>query len=139
MTASAAPRTLGIHHAGLTVPDIAATRAFFIDALGFSQVGEVPDYPAVFVSDGTVMLTLWQVQVEPEAVVDFDRRSNVGLHHFALRVANEAALAELARELGARDDVSIEFEPEALGGTPIRHMMCTIPGGVRMELIALPE
>ncbi len=51
-------RTQGVHHIGLTVPRIDATQAFFQEALGFSQVGEVPDYPAVFVSDGTVMMTL---------------------------------------------------------------------------------
>ena len=33
--------------------------------------------------------------------------------------------------------VEIEFAPEPLGDGPARHMMCTIPGGIRMELIAL--
>ena len=45
--------TQGAHHIGLTVPDLAETRAFFLDTLGFSQIGEVPDYPAVFLTDGT--------------------------------------------------------------------------------------
>ena len=54
------PFTLGAHHIGLTVPDLDQTKAFFEGALGFQQVGEVPDYPAVFISDGTVMLTLWR-------------------------------------------------------------------------------
>ena len=40
--------TQGAHHVGLTVPDLTATRAFFVDILGYDQVGEVPDYPAVF-------------------------------------------------------------------------------------------
>jgi catechol 2,3-dioxygenase-like lactoylglutathione lyase family enzyme len=52
--------TRGAHHIGLTVPDLAKTRTFFIDTLGFAQVGEVPDYPAVFLSDGTTLITLWQ-------------------------------------------------------------------------------
>ena len=37
--------THGLHHLGLTVPDLAATKAFFVDTLGFRQVGEKPDYP----------------------------------------------------------------------------------------------
>ena len=37
--------TKGAHHIGLTVPDVTKTRAFFVDSLGFEQVGEVPDYP----------------------------------------------------------------------------------------------
>ncbi len=57
---SPAARTQGIHHAGLTVPDLAATRTFFEEVLGFEARGEKPDYPAVFLSDGSVMITLWQ-------------------------------------------------------------------------------
>jgi len=128
-------RTHGVHHAGLTVPDLAAARAFFRDALGFKQVGEVPDYPAVFLSDGAVMITLWQAE-DPASAVPFDRRRVIGLHHLALRVADDAALDKLSGELGARDDVKIEFEPEPLGGGPTRHMMLAIPGGIRLELIA---
>ena len=41
--------TRGAHHIGLTVPDLARTRAFFLDTLGFVQVGEVPDYPALMI------------------------------------------------------------------------------------------
>lgn len=132
---TAAARTQGIHHAGLSVPDLAAARSFFQDALGFRQVGEVPDYPAVFLSDGTVLITLWQVE-DPAHAVPFDRRHVIGLHHLALRVADGRALDALHAELTARDDVGIEFAPELLGGGPTRHMMCAIPGGIRLELIA---
>jgi len=37
----------GFQHLGLTVPDVAAARRFFLEALHHRQVGEVPDYPAV--------------------------------------------------------------------------------------------
>ena len=134
MTDSTA-RTQGAHHVGLTVPDLIASRAFFVDALGFSQIGEVPDYPAVFLSDGSIMITLWQAE-DPATAVPFDRRTNIGLHHLALRVADRDELEHLASELGGRDDADIEFEPEHLGGTNIRHMMCRIPGNIRLELIA---
>jgi catechol 2,3-dioxygenase-like lactoylglutathione lyase family enzyme len=53
--------TRGAHHIGLAVPDLDTATRFFCDALGFSVAGERPDYPARFVSDGTVLLTLWQV------------------------------------------------------------------------------
>ena len=128
-------RTLGIHHAGLTVPDLAATRAFFESALGFEPVGEVPDYPAVFLTDGSVMITLWQAE-KPAAATPFDRRRNVGLHHLALRVADAEALEALHKDLSAEPGVAVEFAPEPLGGGPTRHMMCAIPGGIRLELIA---
>lgn len=124
-------KTRGAHHIGLTVPDLEPARDFFIDALGFEQTGEIPDYPAVFVSDGTLMVTLWQAE-DPASAVPFDRRANIGLHHLALRVPE---LDRLAFELKARDDVRIEFAPEALGNTGLRHMMCLIPGDIRVEFV----
>ena len=133
MTASA--RTQGAHHVGLTVPSLPRAQSFFVDALGFSVVGEVPDYPAAFVSDGNIMITLWQVE-NPSRAIPFDRKSNIGLHHLALRVADEDILTQLARDLGARPDTDIEFEPEPLGASGLRHMMCRIPGNIRLELIA---
>ena len=132
---STTARTRGAHHIGLTVPDLARTRAFFLDTLGFEQVGERPDYPAVFVSDGAVMITLWQA-AKPETAVAFDRRNVIGLHHLAFNVGDADALADLHRTLETTDGVAIEFAPEALGETPLRHMMCTIPGGIRVEFIA---
>ena len=46
------PITLGVHHVGLTVPNVAETTEFFVATLRFRKVGEKPDYPAIFVSDG---------------------------------------------------------------------------------------
>ncbi len=131
------PVTQGAHHIGLTVPDIAATKAFFTDVLGYDVVGGRPAYPAVFVSDGATMITLWQAS-DPASATPFDRKANVGLHHLALKVAGHEALAALAEKLKTTDGVEIEFAPEALGETPLRHMMTTIPGGVRVEFIAAP-
>lgn len=126
--------TMGLHHLGLTVADIDASTAFFCNVLNFKVVGEKPDYPARFVSDGTIMLTLWQVRATPFNA--FDRQRNVGLHHFALKVADVAMLTQLHERLLATEDVTIEFAPEPLNGLPVQHMMCTIPGGLRVEFIA---
>lgn len=128
-------RTRGAHHVGLTVPDLNAARRFFVEALGFAPAGEVPDYPAAFVSDGTILITLWQVE-DPASAVPFDRRANIGLHHLALRVGDAAALDALHRELAGREDAVIEFQPEGLGDTGLQHMMVRIPGNIRLELIA---
>ncbi len=136
MTVSA-PKTVGVHHVGLTVPRLGDARNFFIEGLGFEQVGEVPAYPAVFLSDGTAMITLWQAE-DPASAIAFDRRRVIGLHHLALRVADPAALEVLHGELAGRGDVEIEFAPESLGGSAVRHMMCRIPGNIRLELIAPP-
>ncbi len=135
MSSHSDARTQGVHHAGLTVPDLAAARGFFEQGLGFQAVAERPEYPAVFLSDGNVMITLWQAE-DPEHAVAFDRRRVIGLHHLALRVADAAALEALHAHLAERADVRVEFAPEFLGGGPTRHMMCAIPGGIRLELIA---
>lgn len=129
------PLTQGAHHIGLTVPDLAAARRFFVEQLGHRELGGVPDYPAVFVGDGKVMITLWQAK-DPSRAVAFDRHNNIGLHHLALAVENQAALEALHQRLRQAPDVEIEFAPEPLGSGPTRHMMLRIPGGVRLELIA---
>ena len=83
--------TQGAHHIGLAVRDVAEARDFFVEALGFGVAAERPDYPAIFVTDGTTLLTLWQV-ADPAGATAFDRRANIGLHHLALRVADLDAL-----------------------------------------------
>ena len=133
------PLTLGAHHIGLTVPDLGPTKSFLMDALGFQQVGEVPDYPAVFVSDGTVMLTLWQAE-DPETATPFDRRKNIGLHHLALKVADFDALDAAYGRVSTWPGVEIECaacppRPES----PARHFLCIIPGGLRFEFFAAPQ
>ena len=129
------PATQGIHHVGLTVPDLAAARRFFVEQLGHRELGGMPDYPAVFVGDGAVMITLWQVK-DPSRAVPFDRTRNIGLHHLALAVEGQTALDTLYERLRGVADVEMEFAPELLGDGPTRHMMVRIPGGIRVEFIA---
>ena len=124
--------TLGIDHIGLTVQDLEVTRDFFVDCLGWKQVGEKPDYPAAFVSDGNLVLTLWQVQDESNRV-DFDRKANIGLHHLAIRVGSEDALNALYSRVSTWAGVRIEFAPEPVGRGAKRHTMIYEPGGIRLE------
>ena len=49
--------TCGFDHVGLSVRDLAFSRKFFCDCLGWRVVGERPDYPAAFVSDGRGVLS----------------------------------------------------------------------------------
>ena len=95
-------------------------------------MGGDPDYPAVFVSDGAVMVTLWQAE-EPSAARPFDKNKNVGLHHLAIRVADLETLEKIHQKLAAAGNVAIEFAPEALRDGPATHMMCYEPGGIRIE------
>lgn len=127
--------TQGAHHVGLTVPNLDDARAFFVDTLGFAQVGEKPLYPAVFVSDGSTMITLWQA-ADPGTAVAFDRKNVIGLHHIAFKVGDAAALDAVYGKVRDASGVAVEFAPENVGDGPNRHMMCTIPGGIRVEFFA---
>lgn len=127
--------TQGAHHIGLTVPNINQTRDFFVNTLNFKQVGEKPNYPALFVSDGTITVTLWQ-SVDSANATPFDRKNNIGLHHLALRLNTEVSLESLYERLVESGNVDIEFKPEQLGSGATKHMMCIIPGGIRVEFIA---
>jgi catechol 2,3-dioxygenase-like lactoylglutathione lyase family enzyme len=124
--------TRGVHHVGLAVPDLEAAQRFFTEALGWRLEGKDSEYPAAFVSDGTTMLTLWRV-ADPDTAIAFDRRSNVGLHHLALTVVDEAALMELHARVRAHPGVEIETEPALMHASATPCHFCTMPGGLRIE------
>ncbi|WP_341710870.1 VOC family protein [Erythrobacter sp.] len=125
--------TTGAHHVGLAVPDLTAAVDFFCSALGYKEVGGNPAYPSVFVSDGSTLLTLWQVE-DPASAVAFDRRKNVGLHHLALGVADHEALDRVHERIAAHPGTVIEFAPGPMRpGSATSHLICLMPGGIRLE------
>ena len=126
--------TLGLNHIGLAVSDLEASANFFIQTLGWKRVGGDPDYPAIFVANDDMMVTLWRV-TDPEAAVKFDRKNNVGLHHMAITVRDLTTLHELHRRFVEHPRVTIEFAPEFLGNGPTTHMMIRDPSGLRLEFI----
>lgn len=130
--------TAGIDHVGLTVDDLQATKEFFLNCLEWKQVGEKPEYPAVFVSDGHIMLTLWALK-DTAAPIKFNRQKNVGLHHLALRVTDEASLDTILDRVSRWPGARVEFAPEPLGAGPKRHMMIYEPGGIRIEFAFDPR
>jgi len=126
--------TRGVHHIGLTVPDLDQARAFFCDVLGFELVGGVPDNPSIFVSDGKVLLTLWRA-ADPLTARAFDRRANIGLHHLSLAVADDQALDDAWQKVTAHSEVVVDIAPCPIqAGSKTRHFLIFIPGGIRLEL-----
>ena len=89
------------------------------------------------ISDGKTMLSLWQI-ADPAGGAPFDRRRNVGLHHVALLVADTDALDEVHARIVAAG-AAIEFAPEMRADGKAKHLMCNIPGGPRVEFIAMLE
>ena len=129
--------TSGVHHIGLTVKDLNLTADFFIKALNLKKVGEKKDYPAIFVTDGTVLITLWQAQ--SKTPVNFNRKNNIGLHHLALKLNSFTALDSMYEKLKVWPGVRFEFSPELMGNGPNKHMILYEPGGIRIEFAVTPK
>ncbi len=126
------PATQGLHHLGLTVSTLEQTANFFTGILGWNEIRRDKNYPAIFVSDGSIMLSLWQAQTDSPHV--FDKNTQVGLHHLALQVGSEQQLEAIYQRL-LESAIQIEFAPEQLRDGPMKHMMCYEPGGIRVEFI----
>ena len=122
--------TSGVQHIGLSVSNLEESAEFFIKVLGWGEIKRREDYPAIFVKDGAITLTLWKTQTEEP--VQFNRKNNVGLHHLALRVETKEGLYQILEVLKA-NQVEIEFEPTLIREGPSMHMMCYEPSGIRIE------
>jgi catechol 2,3-dioxygenase-like lactoylglutathione lyase family enzyme len=132
------PRTHGVDHIGLSVRDLETTVKFFCECLEWRVVGRREEYPAAFVSDGWVVLTLWQVE-NPNRAVAFDRRANVGLHHLALAVVDRASLEALYERISQWPGVIVEFGPQTSGRGAKMHFIICEPGGLRLEFAFVPQ
>ena len=122
----------GLHHLGLAVKSLDKTTEFFTSCLNFEVAKQVPSYPANFVTNGHVFITLWQTN---NYAIEFDRKQNIGLHHFALRVESESKLHSLYEKTSRYPEVKVDFAPELLGDGPSQHFMIFEPGGIRIEFI----
>lgn len=128
------PITKGAHHIGFTVSRLEESAKFFTALLGWREVKRNAEYPAIYVSDGHIMVTLWATKEEPSN--PFNKNKNVGLHHVAFQVENENDLNSIHEKLRS-NEIKIEFSPELLGQGPAKHMMCFDPSGIRVEFIWL--
>jgi len=129
--------TSGFNHVGLSVTDLESSTRFFTETLGWDLSGRDEEYPATFLTDGEMFLTLWRV-TEPATAVKFNRKNNVGLHHLAISVASFDILDELYERVKSVDGVVIEFAPELAYGGPTKHMMIREPSGNRIEFAHNP-
>ena len=71
------PITKGSHHIGLTVSKLEESANFFTSLLGWKEVRRNEEYPAIYVSDGNIMVTLWATKEEPST--QFNKNKNGGI------------------------------------------------------------
>lgn len=127
----------GVDHVGLTVTDLEASKRFFVQELGFRVRKHDPKYPAYFLTNDAIVVTLWRAS-DPATATPFNRKTNVGLHHLAFAVSSFAALDALYQRIKQYPGVRIEFAPELAYGGPAKHMMFREPSGNRVELVHRP-
>lgn len=89
-------KTPGVHHIAIRVTDMAQSKAFYVDKLGFKAVLDQPELLIFFA--GTTAIAI----KGPENKVDGQDQFNpfrVGLDHIALGCDNRAELERVAQAL----------------------------------------
>ena len=122
--------TAGLDHIVLAVTDLARTRRFYGDLLGF-EVKEDPTYlgGALYIMVGEVEISF----VRHTRTVPTDRFSEfrVGLDHLSFRAPNEAALHALADQLIAAGVDTQGVEVYAPNGK--RYIVFRDPDNIQLE------
>jgi glyoxylase I family protein len=134
----------GCHHLRLTVTDIARSKAFYTEVLGFQVVAESPGDPSdpsvrqdpeqlyggVVMAAGSAVLGLRPV-ADPADAFESER---VGLDHLSFTVESRAAL-EAARAAFAERGLT-HGEIKELAGYGIAILSVNDPDGIHLELSA---
>lgn len=134
----------GLHHLRLTVSDIARSRGFYTEVLGFEVAAESPgspDDPAVRndpdqLYGGVVFQTngmLFGLRPVAGGEDRFDSE-RVGLDHVSFTVASRDQLEEAARRLAERDIPHGDIRDLTAFGIAI--LSFSDPDGVHLELTA---
>jgi catechol 2,3-dioxygenase-like lactoylglutathione lyase family enzyme len=156
--AEALPGLLGVEHIGLTVPDMEAATAFFVDVLGAEVLFEVGPF-----SSGDDWMK-WHLGVHPRAAIRrlrilrlaagpsvelFEysspdqedarpKNSDAGGHHLAFYVTDMAAAVDHLR----RHSVEILGDPTTLSdgaSAGLTWIYFLAPWGLQLELVSAPN
>ncbi len=126
-------QTDGLSHVALRVTDLARSKQFYAETLGFPIVQEFAD--VVLVNANGVLLGMRGGNPATAPGDRFDPY-RVGVDHLALAVADPAALAGLQRQLDAAGvpNNGVEDDPTTGG----RYISFSDPDGIAWELYHLP-
>lgn len=130
----ATPITTGaVHHLALTVSDVARSRAFYTELLGFQLLMEFG--PRALLSNGSVVVALTPPADPAQAITDDCFNENrIGLDHLSLSVGSHADL-ENAVQLFDAQGVS-HGEIKDLGPIGIYVLALRDPDNIQLELTA---
>ena len=117
---------LKAHHIALKVRDLAASKAFYTETLGFPLVGQIPGKEIYFIDIGGTTIELMSAGDGSAA------SQAAGFVHLAFEVDDVDATY---RDLGAKG-VQFASEPRAIGD--IRNVFFPDPDGNSLELFQSP-
>jgi catechol 2,3-dioxygenase-like lactoylglutathione lyase family enzyme len=126
---SAQPTFRGVDHLALTVTDVARSRRFYVEVLGFTAVLESED-SVLCVHKGTAF-TLGLVR-HPQGSAEPFSHLRTGLDHLGLVAADRAELEAWAHRLREYGVGCSEITDETLG----HHLNLRDPDGIALELYA---
>jgi len=130
----------GIHHLGLTVRDVDASAAWYVEVLGFRRVGEFASADGsrrkVFLRHDGLDAWLGLTQHRDNDGGAFDE-TRVGLDHLAFAVSDRAELDRWAQRL---TDASVTHSPiDQANSIPGAYVLVfRDPDNIQLELFADP-
>jgi catechol 2,3-dioxygenase-like lactoylglutathione lyase family enzyme len=155
----AIPGLRGMDHVGVTVPDIDAAEAFFVEVLGCTPItrfGPIRDDAGSFMQDAldvdprAVIKTVSLLRcgmgsnielfeyTAPDQTTVSARNSDIGAHHLAFYVEDIAAAAADLRARGIETFAGpIPIDEGPVAGQAILYFCA--PWGQQMELISYPQ
>jgi catechol 2,3-dioxygenase-like lactoylglutathione lyase family enzyme len=128
-----APRTPGVHHVALRSTDLARSRRFYIELLGFPVVLEVPNL--ILFAAGSTVFGVRGPENGTDAGDRFDP-FRVGLDHVALACRDEGELHRFAAGLANAGVPNTGVKLDAALDTP--YVAFKDPDGIAWELYLAP-
>lgn len=130
-----------VHHLGLTVSDVEASAAWYIEVLGFERVGDFAapagDRRKIFLRHPGLRARLGLVQHLETTTRRFDE-TQIGLDHLAFRVASRASLQSWAERLAL---AGVSFSPvaDSLSIVDAAVLVFRDPDNIQLEFFADPN
>jgi catechol 2,3-dioxygenase-like lactoylglutathione lyase family enzyme len=132
---------IGIHHLGLTVTDVERSARWYVDTLGFEQLGQYRsdggERHKIFLRHSGLRVRLGLVAHETSSKRAFDE-TEVGLDHLAFAVPSRADLEQWAERL-AQTGVKCSPIAESFTIPGAAVLVFRDPDNIQLELFTDPN
>ena len=126
------PRVVGIDHLVLSVGDLARSRAFYADVLGFLGFKLTYDGGG-FVGWSNGKTLFWIAEADAQGRKRKHRKGDIGFHHYAFELASRKAVDDLGAFLG-KNGFDVADPPGSYNGDDKYYaVFFNDPDGMRLE------